>query len=798
MSKEYKVSTFKNPEEVEEVRKKYIEGWRAPELTWERAELVTQAYEESEGQPIILRRAYTIKKLLSEMPLFIAPEDLIVGYPGPKPLSSNVYPEGAWRFVVEQVDTFETREGDRFTVSEETKRKLKEICRKWEGKTIQDYVSAVAPRETKKANDAWIFTYENYVTGGIGHVILNYEKVLNFGIDGLENFIKTRRNQLDLTKAEDLERGIFYKACLIVCDGVKTFARRYGQLAREMAEEERNPNRKEELLQIAEVNERVPVKPARTFWEACQCVWTLHVINWLENNGHSHGFGRLDRYLYPYYKRDIDEGKMTREDAKSLLISFWFKVNSCLKLYSNSAIPFYAGFPATQVVTIGGLTPDGTGDGTNDVSEIILEVEQAVRLSQPALALFWSAHMKDSVFLKACRVIRETNKPKVFNQHVVMQALTESGVSPEDALKYGAIVGCVEATLQNKTWGWTNSGYFSLSKCLELTLHNGTDPITNEKIGLATGDPTQFKSFDDFVNAVKKQISYCMKLWVIGIHVVQMAHTQLWPEVYQSMLLDGCLERGMDAEQGGADVNFAGGNIIGTATIADSLMAIKEMVFEKKKMSMQELIEALDKNFEGREEARQELLSLPKFGNDIDEVDFLAAEIVNYCIDVFTKYRNARGGPFVLSTQSVSAQTGFGAKCGATPNGRKAGLPISDANSPSHGAEKEGPTAVFNSVLKLPHTRLTNGSLLNMKFPKSLLKDEEKLKVFASLVKSYLKRGGYHVQFNIVDPEVLRDALEHPENYPDLMVRVAAYVALWSQLSPMQRREIYSRATLGV
>ncbi|GAH45001.1 unnamed protein product, partial [marine sediment metagenome] len=257
-------------------------------------------------------------------------------------------------------------------------------------------------------------------------------------------------------------------------------------------------------------------------------------------------------------------------------------------------------------------------------------------------------------------------------------------------------------------------------------------------------------------------------------------------------------ERGMDAEQGGADVNFAGGNIIGTATIADSLMAIKEMVFEKKKMSMQELIEALDKNFEGREEARQELLSLPKFGNDIDEVDFLAAEIVNYCIDVFTKYRNARGGPFVLSTQSVSAQTGFGAKCGATPNGRKAGLPISDANSPSHGAEKEGPTAVFNSVLKLPHTRLTNGSLLNMKFPKSLLKDEEKLKVFASLVKSYLKRGGYHVQFNIVDPEVLRDALEHPENYPDLMVRVAAYVALWSQLSPMQRREIYSRATLGV
>lgn len=780
-------------EEIEQVREKILSRLVKPNLTSERAELVTEAYRETKGEPAILRRAKALKKILSEMTIYIQPYELIVGNLGPEPVSAPVYPEGAVDHILDEMDTYETRPGDKFVIAEEVKAKLREILPWWSGKTVKDLALSIMPEDSKRANDVGLICFENMLISGVGHFIPNYERLLKQGCNGVEEYIKDKISSLHLEDPVDFQKNIFYKSALICCEAVKVYAKRYKELAQRLAEGEENLQRREELLQIAEVLGHVPAEPARTFHEALQALWLIHVIHYIDSNGYAVTLGRMDQYLYPYFKNDIEEGRSTKNEVKTLLVSFWLKCSEILKLYSNKGARLYAGFPVTQPPELGGLTPEGE-DATNELSELMLEVEEEVRLPQPDVAVLWTKKMSDEFLLKATRLVPKTNKPKFFNTHVGIQALINAGIPKEEAEKNYAFVGCVENSIPRKTWGWSNAGSLNLAKCLELTLNNGINPETGDRLGPTTGRATEFKSFSELKDAFKKQVANGVRLLVQALHAVELAHKERWPEPFESILVDGCLERGLEVNHGGALYNFTGIQGVGLATAADSLMAVKKLVFDERAISMGTLLEILKNNFKGQEMLRQRLLNEPpKFGNDIDEVDQLVCEIFGHYCDEVHKHRNLRGGPFLAGTFSVSSHDALGEYVGATPDGRKARAPLSDAHSPAQGRTKGGPTAVLKSVVKQDHSKATNGTLLNMRFNIHTLAGEERLQNFARLIKTYLNLGGFHVQFNIVDPRVLKEAQRHPEKYPDLMVRVAAYVAPWNQLSKELQDEILSR-----
>jgi len=780
-------------EAIKQVREKILARLIKPKLTSERAKLITEIYKATEGEPPILRRAKALKKILSEMTIYIQPHELIVGNLGPEPISAPVYPEGAVDYILNEMDTYEIRPGDKFIVSAEVKEKLREILSWWSGKTLKDLALSIMPADSKKANDSGLICFENMLISGVGHFLPNYERVLKQGFNGLEEYINGRMSILHLEDPEDFQKNIFYKSCLICCEAVKVYAKRYAELARQLAEDEKDFLRREDLLQIARVLDHVPAKPARTFHEALQALWLIHVILHIDSNGYGVTLGRMDQYLYPYFRNDIDEGGLTRDGAKTLLISFWLKCSEILKLYSNKGARLYAGFPVTDPPELGGLTPEGE-DATNELSELMLEVEEEVRLPQPDVAVLWTEKMSDEFLLKAAKLVPKANKPKFFNVHVGIQSLINAGIPPKEAEGNYAFVGCVENSIPGKTWGWSNAGSLNLAKCLELALNNGIDPETNNKIGPATGKATEFRSFSELKDAFEKQIANGVRLLVQALHAVELSHKERWPEPLESILVDGCLESGREVNHGGALYNFTGIQGVGMATAADSLIAVKRLVFDERAISMETLLESLNSDFKEREILRQRLLNEPpKFGNDIDEVDHLACEIVgHYCNEVHW-YRNLRGGPFLPGTFSVSSHDALGEYVGATPDGRKAKAPLSDAHSPVQGQAKSGPTAVLKSMVKQDHALVANGTLLNMRFNVHTLTGKERLRNFAKLIKTYLSLGGFHIQFNIVDIRVLKEAQKHPERYPELMVRVAAYVAPWNQLSKELQDEILSR-----
>jgi formate C-acetyltransferase len=772
-----------------------LQKLKKPEVCVERAILITKAYKELEEETAIIKRAKALETLLSNMSIYIQEDELIVGNLASKPFSAPIYPEYSWKWILDQMDYFETREGDKFYISEENKKILRDLLPWWKGKSVEERALALMPEYVKKAKDSLLISMENVLTGAIGHFIPNYEKIIKKGFNGIKNEVKKKIDALNITNPDDFKKLQFYRAVIICCDSIINFAKRYSKLAKELAEKTENPNRKKELLKIAEVCDWVPANPARNFIEALQSFWFTHLVAYIFHNGLAVTAGRFDQYMYPFYKKDLERGIITREEAKKWLESLWIKFNEIIKLYNNLGARLYSGFPITQAPQIGGLDEDGR-DATNELSELILEVEAEVSLPQPDLAVLYHKKMKDEFLMKACKIIPLAMKPKFFNVEVGMKHLISFGASIKEARNY-AFDGCVESEVPGKTWGWHNAGLINLAKCLELVLNNGVDPITKERIGIETGDPRSFKSFDEFKEAFKKQVTHAIKLLVIAIHAIETAHKELVPLPFESILVDDCIEKGIDLHNGGAKYNLTGIQAIGLATVADSLMVIKKLVYEEKALTMEELLEALNNNFQSNEELRQMLLNkVPKFGNDIDEVDELASEILLiYCNEV-KKYKNMRGGYFNPGAFSISAHVALGKAVGATPDGRKAGEPLSDACSPAQGRCRNGPTAVYKSLLKLNHEIVTNGTLLNMKFNVSSFKGEENIKRFVNLLRAYMDSGGFHVQFNVIDPKVLEEAKENPEKYPDLLVRVAAYVALFSQLGKEVQEEIISRSML--
>jgi formate C-acetyltransferase len=782
--------------DFEELRKEILAKLRMPKLRIEKALIETEAWKEFEGDPPIIRAAKTFYKLAKEIPITIEDWQLIVGSPSSEPFTVSPHPIASWRWVNTELDTFSTREGDKYLVTEEDKKILREILPQWRGKSIEDRVRSALPEETLTAYEAGLID-SGYISNGSGNYPPNYEKILKKGMYGIIDEIKEKMNVLDLTKPEDYKKYLFYKAALICCEAAILYAKRFADLARKLAEKETREWRKKELLIIAQNCERVPAYPARTFPEALQAIWFIHALAHFEVHGAAGiVLGRLDQYLYPYFKEYVKEYGV--EEAKKWLKNFWININQILLFLPKRTSLIWSGHPISEQPTIGGVNVKGE-DATNELTELILEVEKEVRLQQPDIAIMYHKNIKEELLEKSCEVLPLTMKPKFFNYEIALHQVLTKGATPDEAKEGLVIIGCVSSGIAGKTWGNNNMAFVNLPKALELALNNGIDPLTGKRVGPATGDPSNLKTFEDLFNAFKEQLRHAIRMAVILSIVIENVHREVNPQPFASILVDDCIERGLPVWEGGARYNIPGIEGVGLATVTDSLAAIKKLVFEEGRISLTELIKALRSNWEGYEYLRQVMINeAPKFGNDDDYVDSIAREVAEYFCKEVLKYRSPRGVPYYPALYSVSAHVGLGRFVGATPDGRYAREPLSDGMSPAQGRCNTGPTAVIKSITKIDHKLAANGTLLNMKFNASLLRSPEKRKKFIAMLKTYMDLGGYHVQFNFIDTELLREAQRHPEKYPDLLVRVAAYVAQFTALPKELQDDIIARSELDI
>lgn len=788
---------MKTQTEIEDLRVEVLNKLRMPEVCVERCRILTESYKETEGEPMIIRRAKAFHKILNELPITIQRWQLVAGNFASEPFKTSVYPEYTAGWILEEMDDLATRGGDKFILSETDKGVLKEIIPYWRGKTVEEMVNNLVPESVKRAEKGSLIA-SSLKSAGIGQFLPNFQKILQKGFNGIIEDIKRKQEALDPTKEDYLKRRLFYKACLICCEAVINHAWRYSELAKELGKKENEEKRRDDLLKISEICEKVPANPAESFLEALQSFWLTHILMSVSAAGQGITVGRFDQFMYPYYKQDIENGILTREEAKEWLRSCWVNFNQVLTFYPKKTAYLYAGYPIAQEPELGGLKEDGT-DATNDLSELCLEVEAELRLHQPDVAVIYHEAIKDDFLLKACKLLPLVAKPKFFNYDIGVLQLLGKGAKLDEARRDIGFVGCVESALSGRSWGPFNWGFISLPKCVELSLNNGVDPISGIQVGPATGNAKEFSSYDDLEKAFKEQMKNAVQQHLTLNDAMEVAHRELVPLPFESIMVDDCLERGTDLARGGAHLNTPAVEGIGIATAADSLMALKKLVFDEKSITMETLLEALRSNFENNEIIRQKLISkAPKYGNDVDDVDYIARDIASAFSKEVERYRSPRGASYSAGLYSLSAHASMGIGLGATPDGRKAGEPFSDGLSPVQGAVENGPTAVIKSVCKLDHAGMKNGTLLNMKFHSAIMDDPDKLKKFVDLLRTYMRLGGYHVQFNIIDSAKLRDAQINPEAYPQLVIRVAAYIALFTQLPKELQDDIIRRSECAI
>jgi formate C-acetyltransferase len=766
-----------------------------PEMCIERGRLVTQSYKDTEGEPMPVRRAKAIKNVLDNMSIYLQPNQWIVGTQASGLRSVPIFPETEAGYLKDEIDVFASREQDRILVPDEVKRELlEEIVPYWEGRTIEKQIHEAMPESLLRLArfEKQIFSVDIHMTGSIGHVICDYGKVLTHGFGGLKEQVRRKIEALDLSDAENVDKYHFYEATLIYCDAVIGWARRYGALARETAYREDDPRLKKEYLTIAEICERVPEHPARSFREAIQAFWFTHVMLYIEQNGLAVSVGRFDQFMYPYYEESIQKGEITEREAQELLECLWVKFTEIMRAYNFECAKYYAGFSISENLVLGGTDRSGK-TSVNKLSFMCLDAEAHTRLPQPNLSFRHERNTPDEFLAKAVEVVSTgRTKPEFFNDAVAIPVLTRDGVSLEDARDY-CISGCVEA-VPPACNGMTNAATSNLAKALELALNDGKCRLTGKQIGPKTGDPTEFKSIDEIVGAFTIQTAWYVKEMVSALNIIEKTHARYLPLPYVSLIMDDCIEKGVDITAGGARYNFTGPQGVGFADVANSLAAIKKLVFEEKRLTMADLIRSLDTNFSGNEVLRQRLINkAPKWGNDDNYVDDLACEVAEiYCNEVL-KYKNSRGGAFRPGIYSVSANVPLGLNVGATPNGRFAETPLADGIGPQHGTDKNGPTAITRSCSKLNHEIITNGTILNEKFTPKLLDDERGREALKSLIKTYFEEGGWHVQFNVVSADKLKDAQSKPEEYRGLIIRVAGYSAFFVELDKAVQDDIINR-----
>ncbi len=771
-----------------------------PSVCVERAGITTKAYREHEQDQVVLKRAYMLENVLKNMSIYIDPDGILVGNQACSDRAAPIFPEYAIDWVVDELDGFGERDGDRFTITEENKRLLREIHPYWKGRTLKDKGYASFPERSRLFYDLGIIKTEGNITSGDAHVAVDYARVLSEGLAGVRKKVQKAMQTLELTRFDDLKKSYFYRAILIILDAVEIYALRYAVLAEQTALSS-TPERAAELREIARICRKVPMQPAETFHEALQSVWFIHVILQIESNGHSLSYGRLDQFAYPYYKKSVADG-MTGEQAAELLENLWLRTFTVNKIRSWSHTRFSAGSPLYQNVTIGGQTPDGE-DAVNELSYLILRTVARCHLPQPNLTVRYHKGLTGEFLRECIEVIRCGFGMPAFNSdEIIIPSFINIGVKKEDAYNYSAI-GCVEVAVPGK-WGYrcTGMSFLNFPKTLMIALNDGVDIDSGKRVADGLGHFLDMESFSDVMRAWDVFIREFCRQAVILDSCADMVLEQEVPDILCSALTDDCIARGKHLKEGGAVYDFISDLQVGIANLGDSLAAIKKCVYEDRLFSRKQLWDALISNFAGEEgeRIRQALLAAPKYGNDDDYVDSLVVEGYDSYLGEIDKHKNTRfgrgpiGGCYYAGTSSISANVPQGAGTCATPDGRHAGDPLAEGCSPTHAADTNGPTSVFKSVSKLRTDKITGGVLLNQKVTPSMLskpRDAEKLMILIRTFFDVLK--GFHVQYNVVSRETMLDAQKHPENHKDLIVRVAGYSAFFNILSRQTQDDIIAR-----
>ena len=816
---------------------------KLPEIESARAVLITESYRQTENEPMVIRRAKAFQHILENIPIIIRDLELIVGSTTIAPRGCQTYPEFSYEWLEAEFDTVETRSADPFYISEQTKRELKEANAYWKGRTTSELATAYMEPETLTAMEHNMFTPGNYFYNGVGHVTVKYEEVLAIGFSGIRQKAEAQMATLSLTDGDYQRKSRFLQAVIISCDAAVTYARRYAKLALEEAEKCTDGARKLELLRIAQNCANVPEKGANGFYEACQSFWFVQQLLQIESSGHSISPGRFDQYMYPYYKKDLDSGKPTREFAQELMDCIWVKLNDLNKCRDAASAEGFAGYSLFQNLIAGGQNKEGI-DVTNDLSFMCIQASMHVFLPQPSLSVrVWNGSPHEFL-VKAAELTRTgIGLPAYYNDEVIIPSLVSRGLTLQDAREYN-IIGCVEPQKAGKTEGWHDAAFFNMCRPLELVFTNGVDK--GVQVGPQTGNVEDMKTFEEFYHAYKMQMDYAIKLLVNADNAIDMAHAERCPLPFLSSMIDDCMSRGRTVQEGGAVYNFTGPQGFGVANMADSLYAVKTLIYDEQKVTMKEMKTALMTNYgkgldtediaavtanvanemrasgqnvgeaeiaailktvvaasespevKANGERLQKLIDqVPKFGNDIAEVDAFARDVAYTYTRPLENYKNPRGGIFQAGLYPVSANVPLGAQTGATPDGRLAHMPVADGVSPSAGKDVNGPTAAANSVSKLDHYIASNGTLFNQKFHPSALSGRKGLDNFVGLIRSYFDQKGSHMQFNVVSRETLLDAQKHPEQYKHLVVRVAGYSALFTTLSKSLQDDIIRRTEQG-
>ena len=816
---------------------------KMPEIESARAILITESYRQTENEPMVIRRAKAFAHILENIPIVIRDLELIVGSTTIAPRGCQTYPEFSYEWLEAEFDTVETRSADPYYISEKTKQELKEANAYWKGKTTSELATSYMEPETLLAMEHNIFTPGNYFYNGVGHVTVKYGEVLAIGFSGIKAKAQAELDKLCLADGDYQKKSRFLEAVMISCDAAIEYARRYARLALKEAEECTDPVRKRELLQIAQNCANVPEKGATGFYEACQSFWFVQQLLQIESSGHSISPGRFDQYMYPYYQKDMESGKITREFAQELMDCIWVKLNDLNKCRDAASAEGFAGYSLFQNLIAGGQNEEGI-DVTNDLSFMSIQASMHVFLPQPSLSVrVWNGTPHEFLIRAAELTRTGIGLPAYYNDEVIIPSLMSRGLTLQDARDYN-IIGCVEPQKSGKTEGWHDAAFFNMCRPLELVFSNGMDK--GVRIGPATGNVEDMTTFEQFYDAYKKQMDYAIQLLVNADNAIDMAHAERCPLPFLSSMVDDCMKVGKTVQEGGAVYNFTGPQGFGVANMADSLYSVKTLVYDEKKITMGELKEALATNYgkglgaedvaamtakianelkeAGKTIGEKEVAAIlntvvaaseapevkangerilklieevPKFGNDIPEVDAFARDVAYTYTEPLQNYKNPRGGSFQAGLYPVSANVPLGAQTGATPDGRLAYQPVADGVSPSAGKDVNGPTAAANSVSRLDHYIASNGTLFNQKFHPSALSGRNGLENFVGLIRSYFDQKGSHMQFNVVSRETLLDAQKHPEQYKHLVVRVAGYSALFTTLSKSLQDDIIRRTEQG-
>lgn len=856
---------FSKPtDRVERLRSMIVDA--VPCIEAERAVLITESYQATEGLPMIMRRAKALENILNNLTVTIRDDELVVGTLTKAVRSCQLFPENSYKWVMDEFDTIETRMADPFKISEEDKATLRKVLPYWEDKTISDLASSYMSEKTKECIANGVFTVGNYFFGGVGHIIIDYDKAIRRGYKAIIQDAVEALESFDCNDPDFIQKTQFCKAIITVLSAAINFAKRYSDKAKEMAAVETNPTRKAELLQIAANCEKVPANGATNFYEACQSFWFVQALVQIEANGHSISPGRFDQYMWPYLEADKS---ISKEFAQELIDCLFVLLNHVNKTRDDVSDQAFAGYAVFQNFGVGGQTEDGL-DATNPVSYMCMDAAAHVKLPAPSFSVRIHNQTPDEFLLRACELARlGTGVPAMYNDEAIIPALCNRGLTLADARNY-CIIGCVEPQCPHKTDGWHDAAFFNVAKVFDIAIHGGKNR-DGKQLGPVTKPMPEWKSMDDLYESYETQIEYFVSKLVEADNAVDIAHKERAPLPFMSALVDDCIGRGKTVMEGGAIYNFTGPQAFGNVDTGDAIYCIKKHVFEDKDLTMQQIYDAMEHNFgaelgagcydgpfvrlstdsaepaaaamesvsvssedsmesiinavvqkilaekgsnlsmsvDTKSEAcgsccsdsqraeydriRHILDATPCFGNDIDEVDMCARKATQVYSHEVEKYKNPRGGQYQAGCYPVSANVLFGKDVQALPDGRYSNAPLADGVSPRQGHDVKGPTAAGNSVAKLDQLNISNGTLYNQKFLPSAVAGDQGLLNFAAVVRNYFDKKGMHVQFNVIDRETLLDAQAHPENYKDLVVRVAGYSAHWTVLAKEVQDDIIAR-----